>query len=430
MNSVSIQRLLVVCMFFIVGGCQAQSEDKSYKDLKAYYEKRVKKFLLKDKSIRQSFTISDSGIVLYRLVKENPGQKQTTTKKEVEYYLPWQQLAHFQQWVTTHPHKTYEYYQQQKLPSKPEKSSNLQAFTLNKDKHQLLKGLKVALDPGHIAGDLATAKKERKFIHLTLANGQKISFFESELAWYTCKVLAQLLENKGAQVILTRNQFHLMALDSTYHAVFKNYQQQQKKLGKTIRDSQKWWLFFKKFRKQDFKARAQKINSFRPHLTMVVHYNVDGANAPWTSTTPHNNCMAFVPGSFMKNELSDPEQRFNFLRLLLTQEIENSTKFSARVLASIAQNLKVPVLPFKNNQPFIERFCMKTPEPGVYARNLSLARMVYGTLCYIEPLYQDNDQEILKLSKREVDFQGKKIPQRVVEVAKTYYTGIVNYLQK
>lgn len=114
MNFASIQRLLIVCMSFIVGGCQGQSEDKAYKDLKAYYEKRVQKFLLKDKSIRKSFAISDSGIALYRLVKEKSDQGQTSTKQEIEYYLPWQQVAHFQQWVTTHPQQTYEYYQQQR----------------------------------------------------------------------------------------------------------------------------------------------------------------------------------------------------------------------------------------------------------------------------------------------------------------------------
>jgi N-acetylmuramoyl-L-alanine amidase len=361
---------------------------------------------------------------------KHPYPKQAKKKKQIEYYLPWQQLKAFQERVSARPLEALKYYEQKKIPPLTAGLMQPRTFRFNGDKTQPLKGLRVALDPGHIAGNLAMAKKERKFVDITLANGKRISFFESELAWYTCKVLADMLEQKGAQVMLTRKRFDLMALDSTYQQVFANYQKQQAKAGIKINDSQKWRLFFKKFRKSDFNARVDKINAFKPHLTIIAHYNVDGANAPWSKPTPHNHCMAFVAGSFMKNELSKPEHRFNFLRLLLSKDIESSIDFSEVVLNNVAKKLQVPILPKQNNQPFINRACMTTRTKGVYARNLSMARKVYGTLCFIEPLYQENRQEILRLAKRDYDFKGTKIPKRLVDVAQSYYDGIVAYLKK
>lgn len=425
------KRLLLFIVLFASMSCQGQPKQKSNKYLKQFYEKRAKKYLIKDERIRASFAISDSGITLYNVPrKTNTKKTLSSVNREVEYHLPWKNLKAFQEWIAAQPLKTWEFYQKKQLPSLTANLMKPASFVLNSNKNKPLTGLKVALDPGHIAGSLKEAKNERKFVDVTLANGKRISFFESELAWYTCKVLADMLEEKGAKVILTRNKFNLMALDSTYTQVFKHYQKQQKKLGKNVADSQKWRIYFKKFRKADFNARIDKINAFKPHLTMIVHYNVDGANAPWNKVTPQNNCMAFVAGSFMNNELSKPEHRFNFLRLLLTKDIETSTTFCTKMLDAIVTKLKVPILPKKSNQPFINRACMPTPSPGVYARNLSLARKVYGTLCFIEPLYQENKQEILMLGKRNYDFKGTRIPKRVAEVAQAYYHGIINYLKK
>lgn len=421
---------IILCTHF---SCQGQTEKKSYKYLKHYYQKKAAKYLIKHPQVRKAFAISDSGIVLYAAVDNKTRQKTKhpyKPSKQIEYYLPWQQLKAFQESVSARPLEALAYYQQKKIPPLTAGLVKPRTFQLNDNKTQPLKGLRVALDPGHIAGNLAMAKKESKFVDITLANGKRISFFESELAWYTCKVLANMLEQKGAQVMLTRQRFDLMALDSTYQQVFTNYQKQQAKLGVKINDSQQWWLFFKKFRKIDFNARIDKINTFKPHLTIIAHYNVDGANAPWSKPTPNNNCMAFVAGSFMKNELSKPEHRFNFLRLLLSKDLESSIDFSEVVLNNVAKKLQVPILPKQNNQPFINRACMTTRAQGVYARNLSMARKVYGTLCFIEPLYQENNQEILRLATRDYDFKGTQIPKRLVEVAQSYYDSIVTYLKK
>ncbi|OJJ21014.1 hypothetical protein BKI52_10595 [marine bacterium AO1-C] len=444
MNFTLIERLLILSVFLLGSHCQGQHQEKSYASQKEFYEKRVQQYLLKDESIRGMFAISDSGITLYRevpIVKEKDTKatkstdaakknKATKTKKEVEYHLPWQKLDIFKRLVIANPIETYEMYQRQKLPTGAMDVRRPRRFRVQTNSAQPLKGLRVALDPGHMAGSLEMAKKERKFVDITLKSGKRLSFYESKLAWYTCAVLADMLKEKGAEVRLTRNRFDLMALDSTYQQVFANYQKQQKKEGKTIKSWQKWPTFFKKFRKADFIARADKINQFQPHLTMIVHYNVDGSNAPWNKTTKQNHSMAFVSGSFMKNELSKTEHRFNFLRLLLTQDIEQSIDFSAEVLKAINKKLRIPTLPTQNNQPFIDRACMTTQQTGVYARNLSMARKVYGTLCFIEPLYQENEKEILKLAKNDYDYQGKKIPKRVVEVAEAYFDGIMAYLKK
>ena len=51
-------------------------------------------------------------------------------------------------------------------------------------------------------------------------------------------------------------------------------------------------------------------------------------------------------------------------------------------------------------------------------------------MTYLEPLYQDNAQEVIRLNKRDFEYKGQKIPSRVYEVAQAYKVGILKYLSE
>lgn len=266
---------------------------------------------------------------------------------------------------------------------------------------------------------------EGKFIDMKW-QGKKYTFFESKLVWFTAKILAQKLENLGAKVLLTRDSYTLTALDISFENWYQQYTRKHKAKGQ--KPLPKNYAFAKELKKKDFEARIAKINHFEPDLTIILHYNVDATNARWLKPTQKNNSMAFVGGSIMKGELRKKEDRFHFLRLLLTQNIENSISFSSNILQSLEAKLKIPRISIQNQQFYLTQNCLNTESKGVYARNLSLTRKIYSTLCYIEPLYQDNIKELALLSAKNFTFMGERLPKRIENIAQTYLQGILVYL--
>ena len=66
----------------------------------------------------------------------------------------------------------------------------------------------------------------------------------------------------------------------------------------------------------------------------------------------------------------------------------------------------------------------------MFSRNLAFTRLVNGTVCFGETLYQDNLSECVKLNQKTINYQGWMGPARVKEVATAYYQGILDYLRQ
>jgi hypothetical protein len=139
--------------------------------------------------------------------------------------------------------------------------------------------------------------------------------------------------------------------------------------------------------------------------------------------------MAFVGGGFAADELDKPEARIDFLRLLLTDDIEHSINFSKYIVNSLSKKLGVPTA-LDSCAIYLRDNCITTGVNGVFCRNLTLTRTVKGTLCYGESLYQDNINECKALSKKEITVDGIRTSKRVEEVADAYFQGIMNYVKE
>lgn len=406
--------------------CTAQHTHPLSDSLQKVYTEKLSTYLAKDSAVAEYIYLSDTAITLFA-----SSEKRRTGEFECRIY--WNELNVYKTILQNFPLQAMALYEKGNFDLK--NCDSLKKTLPDKKpaeiptKPQPLKGKKIALDPGHFAGNIATAKVEGKYIQMELAGGQKIEFFESELAWYTAKILEEKLKALGAEVLLTRNAYNLTAFDDTFENWLKKYCE-EKNLKQSLSQAEKNLLLTKEFLKPELAARADKINGFAPDLTLIIHYNVDANNTGWKQTVNKNFSMAFVGGAFKKDELSLPEQRFNLLRLLLTDAIPASIDFSAKVLDELKKQLKIPILKANNDQKFTEENCILTTYEGVYARNLTLARKIYGTICYIEPLLQDNLEECRKLNRRTLLFQGKKISPRLEEVAQVYLDAIVRYVVK
>lgn len=311
-----------------------------------------------------------------------------------------------------------------------------------------LQGIRIVLDPGHVANDTMLGHIEQKFIAMNVpvsANNQldsvPVAFAEGQLTWQTANVLAAKLRNAGAEVLLTRSgpgmtafgktfeqwkrEDYLRTLDSLMKVDPENQNLKDLKSGKMKMDRS---IFRFVFRDAELRKRSEIINAFKPDLTVVLHYNVDENNAPWSKPTTKNFCMLFVPGSFEAGELATPEDRFDFLRLLLLDDVEESIEVSNFVGEQFKAKLDVP-LAGPADATYLSTSCRKTTRQGVYTRNLSMTRLIHGPLVYGETLYQDNKFEARMLADMSItDIQSKQTTsKRVMQVADAYFEGISNW---
>lgn len=366
---------------------------------------KLSQYLLKGEQARKNVRLDSMGLQI------------KTTKKV--YRIPWDSLEK----LLVH----YEYQSQEQKRKWLILQLHNQFFGLPK-----FTGFRIALDPGHFAGDLATAQIEGKYLKMTLPDSTEITFFESSLAWATAKILADSLQKHGAEVMITRSKHNFTAFEKTFEQIYFEYTNsftnQSKSKPKKLKPLPRQLFFRNHFKKKELEERVHKINAFQPDITLIIHYNVDENNAPWKQTTTQNFAVAFVAGAFEAEYLQKTEEIETFIRLLCSFQIERSIQLAEKTLEAHEKIANVPIVPLLNEQPFLQKYCLWTGSKGVYARNLMLCREIKGIVCYGESLLQDNEQEIRKLNLKTLIVGDLLTSPRVLEVANAYWHGICNFL--
>jgi N-acetylmuramoyl-L-alanine amidase len=418
--------LLFVILIFFASFSSAQTDSLSVK--LDYHNNKIRKYLDKENALSGFYSIDQAGISMFA----NAAAKQ---QKKAEFFIQWKDIPGFCEDI--YNNRGFDIYKAGKyIPGldRPRETQPDRSV-------QKLKGIRIALDPGHIAGDFMIGELEGK--HLKFAKdslhglNDSIEIAEGMLTFATASLLKQQLEAEGAEVLLTRKCNGCTAFGKNFQSWkkddYKNTVDSLYTLGRISLSQKKFFLspkatdrdifrvIFKDFELQE---RAELINNFKPDITVIIHFNVDETNRNWIKPGTKNYNMAFVGGAFMKSDLSTMEKRFEFLRLLVTSDIENSTALSEKVLNNMEDILKVP-LAGKNDATYLKEGCLPANEKGVYCRNLQLTRYVHGTLMYGESLYQDNISECQMLNLETDKTKNKRIQQ----VAESYYLGIINYYQ-
>lgn len=305
-----------------------------------------------------------------------------------------------------------------------------------------LKGYRIALDPGHFSTSMADAQSEQKFLFFVPdtinARHDTVRIFESLLTFNTAHILKNMLEAKGAEVFMTRTQANFTSFNCTFQDWIRLH---RKRMLDSLRSNgtlsaekyqkllhcNNYTLFWEFFRDYDLVNRANKVNAYAPDLTIIIHYNVDEKNAPWKQHTKKNFSMTFIGGAF--TDISKMESRFNFLRLLLTDQLNRSEDLSAKTVAQFNKILEIPIAKAVDAD-YLKENCLITASPGVFCRNLALCRKINSTLVYGESLYQDNEKETKLLMRVDLDIYGIKANDRVHKVAQCYYEALMEYLRE
>ncbi len=406
--------------------CTLYAQDTTNLSKIKYYNQKVQKYLDKENALGNYYLIDKEGIKMF-------ASAQDKQNKKVEFELNYNQFAVYSKYIKENKINCYkkDWIESQTTTNNKKK----EAITGN----QKLKGYKIAIDPGHIAGDFATGDLEKKHIKFQkdslMGLNDSVEIAEGMLAYATAILLKEKLEAQGAEVFLTRKngetafgktfeqwkkEDYKKAVDSLFKiGEIKKYQRDYF-LSEKAQDRD---IFRVIFRDLDLAKRAELINNFKPDLTAVIHYNVDETNLEWQKPSTKNFNMTFIGGAFMKTDLPTIEKRFEFLRMIISDDIEKSLALSSETIKSFEKNLNVKTAQPKDAK-YLSEGCIATDKKGVYCRNLQLTRYIHSPLVYGETLYQDNINEC-KLLNAETDKTKNK---RVQQVAEAYYQGMLNYV--
>lgn len=400
--------------------------------LQAFYEQRVKSYLVKDKEVNDYFEIDLQGISVYASSADK-------LLKRPEFFVSWKELPYLKH-AFEYADRDFQFELYKNKGVADLSMPMLQTIAILKQNHQRipvslnkpLSGMRIAIDPGHIAGDLSIAKIEGRFVDMKLPDGRHYRLSEGELNLATALVLRDSLRKQGAEVLLTRSKGNISPIGLTWEQWcdqrLADAMRAKGKSAQEIAHAKKKafpaHLYRDYFLSEDLEARAAMINYFKPDLTIVIHYNADELNHGWKQPSKRNFAMLFVPGSYMKREMLTVRDRFDFLRTLVSDHTQESASLSRYVMDEMKTRLQIePVTP-QDEPRYLTNTSIKLT-PGVYARNLRLCRLLNNPLCYGEPLLQDNEEELEALS--ETDLKAGVYGKRVIQIANCYYRGILKY---
>lgn len=419
-------------LLFAIAFCFSQDSTTAFKIKQ--YTKKVENFLDKSKALSPYYAINANGISIYE-------SAQNKLKGISEFHISWDKIDDFNKTLKNCPiQQVFETYKKGDY-NKKNICMGLNPSPLGRSGGVSLKGLKIAIDAGHIAGDMEMGIIEKKCLTFQCDKPQgskdSIAIAEGTLTFATAKLLKDKLEAEGAEVLMTRTFNNSSAFGLTFDDWLKiNYKttvDSLYKIGKLTKEQKQFFLSPKASKRDKFRVifkdvelekRAEIINNYKPDFTIIIHYNVDETNTGWAKPANKNFNMTFVGGAFMKSDLSTPEKRFEFLRLLISKDLEQSIALSSAMVKSFEKNLNVKTATIKDAKYLIDG-CLATSEPGVYCRNLQLTRYIHTPLVYGETLYQDNMNECISLNK-ECD---KTKNERVQQVAEAYFQGVLSYVK-
>lgn len=438
MHKVRLKIVLVYCCIY--ASCLLAQQPQSF------YQQRFEQYLDFKKSLSPYVKIDAEGVKLYKDAASKSAGKS-------ELVIFWDEVQRFNELVKKQPLDTLETLLKKKGEKKwAEKNiqsylsggSPATAFIYDPLSNKPLLGMKIAIDPGHTAGDMSMARIEQKYLHFSKdscpgLSQDSINIAEGMLTFQTSAILKKMLEEQGAMVMLTREE------NSTAFGI--SFESWMKTRKKTVLDSLKatgdltvakhkqlmkadakklFWEFFKDL---ELAQRIRKVNAFHPDITVIIHYNVDEKNKDWICPSKANYTMAFIGGGMTADAFRKMRGKLHFLRLLLGEDLPGSEKLSALTVQQFAEQLEVPIAR-QNDADYLKDNCLPSAAAGVFCRNLALCRMINSPLVYGECLFQDNQDEMYRLCRQDKTYYGIVANDRVYQVANAYFEAIKRYCKK
>ena len=248
-----------------------------------------------------------------------------------------------------------------------------------------LRGLRIALDPGHLGGEWA--KMEERWFQI----GDNKPVTEGDMTLYTARLLKKELERRGAKVSLLR--------DNAKPSTNLRPDKLRKEAASSLRDrgrpvnpaslkSESERLFY---RTAEIHARARKVNrQLKPDLVLALHFNAEGWGNPARPTLVEaNHLHLLVSGCYSSRELEYEDQRYDLMVKLLNRSFDKEVAVSRSVAHAMARATGLPPYDYKSNPAALS----VGRSPYIWARNLLANRLFECPVIYLEP-YVMNNREV------------------------------------
>ena len=299
-----------------------------------------------------------------------------------------------------------------------------------------LRGVSIAIDPGHLGGDWA--KMEERWFQI----GDSMPVKEGDLTLRVAQILAPRLENLGAKVTLIRStpgpitgsrpdQLSAQAADSLRDRGVTNIVPSYAGSADPNRETSVQWeaerLFY---RVDEIHQRAALVNEkVRPDLAICLHFNAEPWGDPTHPVLVHvNHLHLLINGAYSSSELGYDDERFAMLLKLLDRSYSEEVACSDAVATAMAGVTGLP--PFRYSTP---NATSVGASGYVWARNLLANRLYQCPVIYIEPYVMNSDEVYARIQAGEYDglrnFGGVMRPNIYEEYVEGVVEGLAAYFR-
>ncbi len=294
-----------------------------------------------------------------------------------------------------------------------------------------LRGVRIALDAGHLGGKYAEMEN-RSFVI-----GDSPAVKEGDLALAAAKALAKRLRKKGAVVDLVRKsarpvtrerpeKLRRQALLWQERIDGSSPPERSKEELEKLIERRSEILFF---RSAEIMARARRVNEkLKPDFVVCIHLNA----APWPdpeklSLVERNDCHVLVNGAYMGGEVALDNQRLDMLLKLLNRSHYEERALAESMARAFAEGTGLPAFAYKGPN------AVKVGEvPGVWGRNLMANRLYRCPVLFLEPYVANSKEVHARIQAGDYEglkeVAGKKRPSLLKEYADAVEAALTAHL--
>ncbi|MEO5720003.1 MAG: hypothetical protein ABIR71_00860 [Chthoniobacterales bacterium] len=297
-----------------------------------------------------------------------------------------------------------------------------------------LKGLHIALDPGHLGG--SWARMEERWFQV----GDSKPIQEGDMTLLVAKILAPKLRALGAKVSFVRDKAEPATakrpkdLEEVSKKILLRAGEAQPREDYTGPDDPekehtvRWHNELLFYRNSEIRQRAELVNeTLKPDLVLCLHFNAESWDEPTKPTLiDRNHLHLLVNGSYLPPELEFDDVRFEMLERLLSRTHAEEIGLADTLAKAMARRTRLP--PYK----YTTENVTKAGTSGyVYLRNLLATRLYHAPVIYFEPYVMNSDEVFWRVQEGDYDgirnVNGTNRPSIYREYAAGVVDGLIEY---
>ena len=247
-----------------------------------------------------------------------------------------------------------------------------------------LRGLRIAIDPGHLGGEWA--RMEERWFQI----GENKPVIEGDMVLEVAELLQKELERRGAKVVLLRTSSKPatnLRPEKLRTSAAASLRERGRPVNPASLKAESERLFY---RTAEIHARARLVNQrYKPDLVLALHFNAEAWGNPARPTlTDLNHLHLLVSGCYSARELQYDDQRYDLMVKLLNRSFDQEVGVSRAVAQGMARATGLPPYTYTGDTAI-----NVGGSPYVWARNLLANRLFECPVVYLEP-YVMNNREV------------------------------------